>query len=205
VTGWKLFTGEPPEPVSVLAGRGAMDLENQPGFAQRAAMVAKLVTLIAGLRPDIATVTDLGCGDGSLFGHLPPHLTVWGYEIGAGDVVAGCSRGLDVRHADILCDPLGYGDLLIASEVLEHLADPAAFLKGLPDRVLVVSSPSAETRQWHNPIHAWAWDLAGYRDLVESAGWRVLYQTECDGGRNEFAGVTGAQRFQAITAARGPR
>ncbi len=202
---WRLFGDVPPEPPQMLATRGWMDLENQPGFAQRADMVARLVLLASGLRPGIRSVTDLGCGDGSLLTRLPSHLTVWGYEIGPGDVAAGVARNLDVRHADILRDSLDYGDLLVASEVLEHLADPRAFLKALPARPLVVSSPSAETGEWHNPIHSWAWDLPGYRDLMETSGWRVLYQTECNGGRNSFGGAEKPQWFQAIIAVRDTR
>lgn len=199
---WKLFEGEPPEATESLAGRGWMDLEGQPGFAQRSKMVADLVRFTAALTGSV-TVTDLGCGDGSLLAMLPTHLDAWGYELGGGDVAHARSRGLDVRQADILSDQLEYGRLLSASEVLEHLADPVAFLKSLPrDPLLIASSPSAETGIWHNAIHAWAWDLEGYRDLLERGGYRVLYQTECDGGENEFGGVTGRQRFQAIVGAR---
>jgi trans-aconitate methyltransferase len=179
-----------------------MNLEGQPGFAQRAKLVTDLAHLV--LHFSCGSVTDLGCGDGSLLARLRlrPGVYAWGYELGSGDVAHALSRGLDVRQADIVAGDLEYGDLLIASEVLEHLADPAAFLKGLPDRLLIASSPSAETGDWHNPIHSWAWDLDGYRDLLEHSGWRVLYQADCDGGMNTFAGVTGPQRFQAIVGAR---
>jgi hypothetical protein len=176
-----------------------MELAHQPGFPQRAAMVTGLARLVIEMRR-IGTVTDLGCGDGEMLAMLPPSVAAWGYEIGLGDAAAGWARGLDVRQADILTDPLAYGKLLIAAEVLEHLDDPVAFLKGLPDRILIASSPSAETGEWHNPIHSWAWDVDGYRGLLERSGWRVLYQAECDGGLNTFAGVTGPQRFQAAVA-----
>jgi hypothetical protein len=202
VTEWKLFDDEPPEPPAALAGRGWMNLRCQPGFARRAAMVAGLAALAAALQPGITAVTELGCGDGSLLALLPPHLQRWGYEIGAGDVRVARERGLDVRQADILAGGLEYGGLLVVSEVLEHLAGPQAFLEALPPRLLIASSPSAETGAWHNPVHAWAWDAGGYADLLGRSGWRVLYQAECDGGPNTFGGVTGLQRFQAIVAVR---
>jgi hypothetical protein len=180
-----------------------MDLAHQPGFAQRAAMVTGLVALVVQFTGAL-TVTDLGCGDGEMLAMLPPGLIAWGYEIGSGDVRAAQARGLDVWQADIIADPsLEYGRILIVSEVLEHLDDPAGFLDALPDDcILIASSPAAETGDWHNPVHSWAWDAAGYRALIESAGWRVLYQAECDGGLNTFDGVIGQQRFQAAVCAR---
>ena len=202
MAGWKLFDDVLPEPPDMLASRGWMDLERQPGFTQRADMVAGLVGLIAALRPDMRTVTDLGCGDGSMMKRFPSTLKAWGYELGAGDVAEGRARGLDVRQADIIHGDLEYGDLLVASEVLEHLGNPQSFLQLLPDRLLIVSSPSKETGDWHNAIPAWAWDMDGYRELLETSGWRVLYHTDCDGGWNTFAGVEGPQRFQAAVCAR---
>jgi trans-aconitate methyltransferase len=179
-----------------------MNLEGQPGFAQRAKLVADLARLVIGVSL-VGTVTELGCGDGSLLARLGrPGGSCWGYELGIGDVDHARSRGLDVMQADILTDQLEYGDLIIASEVLEHFADPVSFLKRLPDRLLIASSPSMETGAWHNPIHSWAWDLDGYRELLERSGWRVLYQADCDGGTNTFGGVTGPQRFQALAATR---
>jgi trans-aconitate methyltransferase len=200
---WKLFDDVLPEPPEMLATRGWMDLENQPGFPQRAAMVAGLVGLISALRPDMKTVTDLGCGDGAMMRRFPSTLQAQGYELGAADVAEARARGTDVRQANILSDPLEYGDLIVASEVLEHLENPEAFLCALPPRLLVVSSPSKETGDWHNSIHAWAWDMDGYRALLEDCGWRVLYHTDCDGGWNCFDGVEGPQRFQAAICAQG--
>jgi SAM-dependent methyltransferase len=202
VAEWKLFDREPPEPEAELRTRGRMHLTGQPGFGQRTAMVVNLARLVCALRP-VSSITDLGCGDGSLLAQLGPcGVRAWGYDLGADDVAYGRSLGLDLRVGDITGPGLEYGDLLIATEVAEHLADPAAFIRGLRGRLLILSSPSLETGTWHNPIHAWAWDLEGYRDLVEAAGWRAAYQAECDGGMNIFGGVMASQKFQAILAVR---
>lgn len=199
---WKLFTDVLPEPREQLRGRDWMNLAAQPGFAQRSAMVAGLVRMACILLP-VASITDLGCGDGALLAQLADlPQAKWGYELGAADVAYGQAQGLDVRQADILTDDLEYGDLLIATEVAEHLENPAGFISALPGHLLILSSPSLETGEWHNSIHAWAWDLDGYRELAERSGWQVAYQTDCDGGSNTFAGVTGRQRFQAILAVR---
>jgi hypothetical protein len=205
VAEWRLFDGDPPafcDPEH-LRGQPWMRLEHQPGFKQRADMVAALVRETAATA-GAASITDLGCGDGSLLAMLADvDCPKWGYEIGDGDVTAGRLRGLDIRQASILdSGQLEYGELLIASEVLEHLADPEGFLRGLPGGLLVVSSPSMETGDWHNEIHAWAWDFEGYWDLVRRSGWMVSQQVECDGGLNTFGGIAGMQKFQAIVAVR---
>lgn len=185
-----------------------MDLEHQPGFMQRAKMVADLANLVLSLRhsyrPSVTTITDLGCGDGSMMRRLNLNMgqRAWGYELGAGDVAHAQKNGLDVRQIDIVQDwgEIDYGHIIIASEVLEHLDEPVTFLRRLPQRTLIASSPSRETGEWHNRIHRWAWDLDGYRDVLSQGGWRVIYQAECDGGDNTFNGITGSQRFQAVIA-----
>jgi SAM-dependent methyltransferase len=205
VAEWKLFDGTPPETPEMLRSRGWMDLEHQPGFAERSQMVASMTAGACRTRV-IESVTELGCGDGSMLavlrGTLSPYVQMWGYDLNAADIAWGRERGLDLRQADILTDHLDYGDLIVAAEVAEHLADPHGWLRSLPGGLLILSSPAAETGDWHNPIHAWAWDLAGYRALVEGAGWRVGLHDMCPAGMNTFGGVTAPQQFQAILAVR---
>jgi predicted TPR repeat methyltransferase len=208
VSEWKLFEGDVPyfSTPEFFAAHPWVPPENQAGHAQRQAMVGEMVSFVLTQQPGIKTLTDLGCGDGSLL-HLLRGLPVkaWGYDLGEANLKRAAELGLDVRRADIFSG-LEYGDMLIASEVVEHLAKPEAFLRGLPDcKALILSSPSAETDEWHYEHHAWAWDMRGYADLVTRCGWRVLEHRECDGGVNWHGGVTKPQRFQAIHAHRKPR
>jgi len=204
MTEWKLFDQQVPEPAASLPARPWMSLEGQPGFTQRAGLVAGLARWAAPVR----SVTDLGCGDGSLLARLrdvllPADIPMWGYDLGKADLAYGQQRGLDLRSGDITKPHrLEYGELVIATEVAEHLEDPEDFLRGIQAALLIVSSPSAETGDWHNPIHAWAWDRAGYDELVRRSGWTPVWHAGCDAGLNTFAGVTALQRFQAILAVR---
>lgn len=175
---------------------------HQRGHRERTEMVATLIGSLNEQDP-ITSLTDLGCGDGSLLTKLKPlGFPMWGYEAGVENIDQAWKAGLDVRKANILDNNLEYGNVIVASEVIEHLFDPHGFVAGLPGHRLVLSSPSAENAYWHYEHHAWAWGLAGYRKLVEDAGWKVIEQRECDAEANFHNGMWQPQRFQAIAATR---
>lgn len=130
----------------------------------------------------VDSVVDLGCGDGSLLALLQsgPLATLpallWGYELPHnGESVAG-KRGVDVRYADVTTDDINWGRLAICTEMLEHLIDPHAFLRRVAEHSpwLVASSPFAKTDESHCEYHTWAWDLDGYRSLIEQAGYGIM-------------------------------
>src|SRR6185437_5987748 len=122
----------------------------EPGFGERANLITSMACFIKDDYP-FATLSDLGCGDGTLMQRVAAATgcQAWGYDLGEVDLAAGRMDGLDVRQADIVRGDLIYGDLVMATEVLEHLADPEAFLLKIPSRMLLVSSPAAETGDWH--------------------------------------------------------
>lgn len=179
-----------------------VDPAHQLGHAERTAMVADLIrAFVAG--HDVTSLVDLGCGDGSLLGQIRDlPLPMWGYDAGVANRERAAAAGLDARSADLLTSPLEYADLIVATEVVEHLVDPHGFIRSLPGDKLILSSPSAETGDWHYEHHAWAWDRDGYAALVESAGWTVVDHVECDAPDNFHGGVRRPQRFQAISAAK---
>lgn len=213
MTEWKLFDDDaPPDWLNPNHLRDApwMRLKFQPGFPDRAHMVAELVQVAADRFP-VETVSDCGCGDGELLAVVtqqivygpdgqPGRLKGWGYELGVMDGEHARHNGLDVRPADIVRDPLEWGDVTVCSEVLEHLADPGAFLRRVSSPLLICTSPSMETGDWHNDIHAWAWDLEGYEGLLVRTGWEILAHLEVDGGMNTFGEQTQPQAFQGILA-----
>jgi hypothetical protein len=88
---------------------------------------------------------------------------------------------LDVFGADR--DRVKFGAITVVTEVLEHLTDPAGALAWIREhsRLLVASSPWAENDLRHDVCHAWAFDKTGYRDLIVSAGFRVLRHAEVGG------------------------
>ena len=175
--------------------------ETQEGHFQRTQMVADL---IQELPDQPASITDLGCGDGSLLAELAGRTAakLWGYDAGRANVARAQSLGLDVRLANLRTDHLEFGDLLVACEVIEHLTDPHEFVADLPGNRIVLSSPSAETDEWHYVHHAWAWDMDGYRAMIEAAGWTVVEHRDCSAPAVLHCDQWRPQRFQVIAAVR---
>jgi hypothetical protein len=176
---------------------------HQLGHAERTAMVANLIrTFVADY--DISSLVDLGCGDGSLLGQLKDiPISMWGYDAGTQNRQRAIDEGLDVRQADLLTTTLEYGELIVATEVVEHLVDPRKFIAGLPGDRLVLSSPSAETGDWHYEHHSFAWDMPGYAAMISDCGWCIIDHVECVAPDNIHGGVQRPQRFQAVAAIKG--
>lgn len=202
---WRLF---PEDTVPVwttpefFAAHPWVSPTHQFGHAERTKMVATLVRRFVATHP-VSSLVDLGCGDGSLLNLLRDlPLSMWGYDAGVQNCEQAAAADLDVRRADFFTDPVEFGELIVATEVVEHLVDPHTFIANLPGNRLILSSPSAEDADWHYEHHAWAWDPHGYAALVTGCGWTIVEHAECDATGNIHGGVWRPQRFQAISAVR---
>lgn len=141
-------------------------------------LAARMVVDLA-TEHDATSVVDLGAGDGgllSLLAEWAPNLTAWGYDLQQTNVDGARERGVDVTLRNVVARVPRWGDVAVATEMLEHLADPHGFVRRVAKRspVLVVSSPWTETPESHYDFHCWAWDQDGYRQLLEQAGLRVV-------------------------------
>lgn len=151
-----------------------------------AAFVAEAADrLLAAGRSAPVSVSDLGCGDGGLLSLLKglPEVEAWGYDFTPGNVAGWAERGVNALRADVFGadrDRVARGNIVVMTEVLEHLADPhevVCWVGANPGtEYLVASSPWPETPAQHDECHAWGWDLDGYRALIEQGGFRVLRQ-----------------------------
>jgi hypothetical protein len=187
---YRLFDGPTPH-VSTPefhAGRERAPHLEQPFHRKRLVWAAFLVEQAARDDGQPLTVSDLGCGDGgllSLLGSLPTVGDVWGYDFQPSNAAGWPERGVKAELADVFGPGRGrvrLGDLTVMTEVLEHLADPHAAVRWVAEssRWLVCSSPWPETPQAHDECHAWAWDMDGYRALVEQGGWSVVRHQQID-------------------------
>jgi Methyltransferase domain len=126
----------------------------------------------------VDTVVDLGAGDGGLLSLLGPALHAWGYDLQPANVEAAKRRSVDVRLGDAVAGDVEWGQVAVCTEMLEHLVDPHEFVCriGQHAQALVCSSPMDERPGQAYEFHTWAWDLDGYRALVEQGGWRIIRQ-----------------------------
>jgi hypothetical protein len=137
--------------------------------------------LIAWYAP--ATIIDPACGDASI-AKAAYSLHPFRYGVLADINPANALRQLslpcgDVYTSDALAaleigSPGAGWDVVILTEILEHLEDPEALLRKARDRGahLVASSPVEEPSHAKNPEHLWSFGVDGYRDMLVATGWK---------------------------------
>lgn len=175
---WRLFEGDVPH---VSTAEFHRDRERAPHLEQgihRERMELALDCVRAAANwYGAPTLSDLGAGDGGFLTLVQPYVgRAWGYDFCPANLAGAAERGVDVRDANFVEDEIELGTIVTATEVLEHVADPHSLVRSLwtrGARVLIASSPWVETDQSHDACHAWAWDMDGYRALVEGGGWSV--------------------------------
>lgn len=128
------------------------------------------------------TFSDLGCGDGGLLqlvGERVPALTAWGYDFHPPASDGWRERGVKGSLIDVFGrekEHVKFGDITACTEVLEHLQDPHGAARWIANntKYFIASSPWTETDKSHDECHAWAWDIDGYAELIESAGFNII-------------------------------
>lgn len=158
------------------AGREHAPHLEQPTHRARLLAAAAAVIEAAQTR-GLSTVVDLGAGDGGLLSLLGPDITGWGYDLQPTNVIAARGRNVDVRLADITIAPIMWGEIVVATELLEHLRDPHGLVARAARHgwALVCSAPCGETPEQHYEHHVWAWDQSGFAEMITGGGWRIVH------------------------------
>lgn len=201
---WKLFTDEV-APVSTYdfhEHRERAPHLDQPIHRGRLELAADFIADAAERVRQSPTfdlyvaVSDLGCGDGGLLQLIRERgisNTAYGYDFQPSNAAGWAERGVEARFLDvfggsgerILNHDVVLGDIVVMTEVLEHLTNPHEVLRqinfGSQSRsnqrdgsYVVASSPFTESDVSHDACHAWAWDQDGYRTMFQDAGFRII-------------------------------
>ena len=135
---------------------------------------------------------DVGCGGGSLLGkYRDLGWSVKGVELDAKACEAARARGLEVHHGMIFDAPYDTGsfDMIVLGHVIEHVLDPAGFLRRCaeylaPGGLLVLATPNARALGfqlygtcWYPldaPRHLMLFDPDTIRSLADQAGLRAV-------------------------------
>lgn len=167
MTEWRLFDGDTPH-VSTFTFHEHRDRAphlEQPVHRGRLLRTAGLIREIGP-----ASVVDLGCGDGGLLS-LIADIPSWGYDFAPANAAGWAERGVTAEFRDVFNtrDVPRWGQVAVLAEVLEHLADPHGAVEWVSRHAewVVASSPKDETGTEYGDCHAWAWDMDGYRALIE--------------------------------------
>lgn len=132
-----------------------LEHENLWGYRKRLRFIlANIARHFPGRAPSSLTVLDVGCGNGSMIALPLAHqgYRVTGLDVDAASVEKARELALGLP-AVFLCGELASfaprfrGDVVICSEVLEHLDDPVALLAGCVARLaagglLIVTAPN---------------------------------------------------------------
>lgn len=112
-------------------------------------------------------VADLSCGDAAIVHGLDGVACAI-----LGDYVDNPAYAFTGRIEETI-KLLGYVDLFVLSETLEHIDDPYALLCDIRQHAahLVLTTPHDE-QDSGNPEHYWGWDDVGVLDLLEQSGWK---------------------------------
>ena len=144
--------------------------------------------LIAWLQPD--TVLDPACGDGTIVAaahRVRPIVAARLADISKPNFyyVGSQMRGVLPDQMQVQCQSLEASlampfvyDLIVLTEILEHVEDPVAILRmaRAKARYVVASSPLFidDSVIDDNAEHLWQFDAQGYGDMLNEAGWQEI-------------------------------
>jgi len=143
-------------------------------------------------RRKLESLLDVGCGSGAKLAYLHrrvPELDIRGVDQAHAIDLCRATHDFGTWHVDDFEDPAKNGpapaQLVLSSDVIEHLADPDRLLeyvraKVLPGGYVILSTPErdrlrgVDCNRCPNPYHVREWSFREFEGYLESRGFRVL-------------------------------
>jgi SAM-dependent methyltransferase len=193
-----------------LYGDGYALYAHAPGAPFEQARQAHYAAWIAGaMRARSRIVLDVGCGNGSLLtvlGELWPGVQLTGCDPSAGSVAHGHGSGLDVWQGTSATLESAAADLVVSVNVIEHTADPVAFLADLrractaAGSVIVVCPDGACAGvELLFADHLWSFTADHLRALAAAAGLEVRATLPAPAALGEFQMLVAAPAASPAT------
>lgn len=173
-------------------GRKARPEDMFAAELQRGKNAAKIIHDYAqanGLKPK--SCLDLGCSHGGFLAALPEDWLKVGYDYDESLFQLGRDQGFDLRSIMQLDHEFRRFDIVMANQVLEHTADPVAFLKKMaaflsPEGFIYIEvpglrSPSAahvDIRLMFKNAHRFLFDASTLQKVAYKAGLSCAYLDE---------------------------
>lgn len=185
---WKLAGQDHVSTAEFHKNRARAPHLDQSSHQARLFKAAEFVQAAALYDGEACSVSDLGCGDGGLLSVVQNYSCIsraWGYDFQPSNEQGWRERRVTAYQKDVFgkgWTTAELGRISVVTEVLEHLKYPHANVKRIANHseYLVASSPYDETDVSHDECHAWAWDMEGYKDMIESNGWWVQEHVAVD-------------------------
>lgn len=159
--------------------RESADHINQVGHRHRLLQVQEYLLGLIQNNSEY-TICDFGCGNGGLIREIEKKVSnkIWGYDLCPANIEDAQKKGSEnIFYKDFINDEdIKYSDIVICTEVLEHLVNPDEFLKKLLKnnvKKIIASSPNYETPKSHEPYHLWVFNGESYKEMFVNAGWNV--------------------------------
>jgi 2-polyprenyl-3-methyl-5-hydroxy-6-metoxy-1,4-benzoquinol methylase len=142
--------------------------------------------------PQNARLLDIGCGIGDwMMLFRSQGLDVYGVDLNPKAVQIAVGRGLNVRcmHAEGLAKDNERFDVVVLSQLLEHIRDPVSLLLKLHDLLrpggkLLIAVPNLNSRyrerlgrnwiNWYVPFHLFHYTESSLRLILSRAGYEIV-------------------------------
>lgn len=152
-------------------------------------LFTKNLLSIAGIQEPIQSIADLSCGDGTLIHCLCKHYNaneayIGDYNKENIDRTKEKLKNRDVKTLQGTIEKTIWEipkkvDVLLMTEILEHLEDPDSIMKIAFYRAksVIISTPLDEVGNG-NPGHYWSWGKQDIYDMLYEIGWEPLIYSE---------------------------